>query len=246
MVLDAPVDPGFDLVTFAREQSVAVEGALQAYGVEATKRDWHGVDVLEEIAAQSEIAPIPSQDGERPARASDVLYGSVEAVVEPTSGWRSLSRALGAAQAGNGAPLVQLSDRYFGRAGGGRPALVVEAQLAVLCADLERPASLAAFRAAQPELALASPHFGVANYLSLLPCLYWPAPARPRDAIRAAGAPILVVTSTRDPLTPHLWGERMAAALGAQRADVEGDGHTSYGRDDATARKIDEFLLAAP
>jgi pimeloyl-ACP methyl ester carboxylesterase len=246
LVLDAPVDPRFDLIAFAREQSAAVEGAFASYQREAAKRGWNGADVLEAVSARAERTPIPSGGGGRAARASDVLYGSVEGVVEPAS-WPALSHALGQARRGDGAALVRLSDRYFGRANGGVPALAVEEQLGVLCADLRRPPSLEAFRAALPDIAATSPHFGVANYLSLLPCMFWPEPERAPDPIRTVEGPaMLIVTSSGDPLTPPVWGERMAAALGAQRLDVTSDVHTSYGRADAAiAARIDAVLLEA-
>ena len=247
-VLDAPVDPAFDLLEFAREQSVAVEGALEAYDREAAQKGWLGRDALLALSASAEREPIPSTGGVRAARASDVLYGSVEAVVEPETGWPKLDAALRSARAGDGADFVRLSDRYFGRSPDGRSALRVEAQLAVLCADLRRPESPEAFRAALPQMTQASSHFGVANLLSLLPCAFWPAPAHALDALRANAAPaILVVAGTRDPLTPHVWGERMAAALGpAARLDVDSAVHTSYGRaGSAVTQQIEAALLEA-
>lgn len=245
LVLDAPIDPTFELVAFASEQAAAVEAALGAYEREAARRGWRGRVELGAVAARAEREPIPSR-GTRPARASDVLYGSVEALVEPTSGWRALDAALAGAQAGDGSKLVRLSDRYFGRAPDGRSSLRMEAQLAVLCADLRRPESADAFRAALPGLDRVSPHFGVANLVSLLPCAFWPAPARSLDPLRATpGGARLVVAGTRDPLTPHVWGVRMAQALGARRIDVDSDVHTTYGRGDAArTAPVDEFLLS--
>jgi len=247
LVLDAPVDPGFALEPFAREQAIAVDAALAAYDHEATAQHWRGRDALRAVVARAESAPIPSRPGTRAARATDVLYGAVEGVTDPGPGWRALDAALARAQAGDGTDFVRLSDRYFGRAPDGRSALTVEAQLAVLCADLHRPASLDAYRAALPALEQASPDFGAANLLSLLPCAFWPEPARPVDAVRPVTGPaMLVVAGKRDPLTPHVWGERMAAALGAPRLDVETDVHTSYGRGEpAVTRRIDELLIGA-
>jgi len=248
MVLDGSIEPSNDLLTFAREQAVAVEGALSAYDAAAATKGWHGTDVLEAVTARAESRPIPGGgDPPRAARASDVLYGSVEALVSPDRGWHELASALGAAQAGDGAPFVRLSDRYFQRDGDGPSALRVEAQLAVLCADLYVPASAEAYREAIPELQQASPHIGVANLMSLLPCAFWVEPSEPPQALRAdPGAPILVIAGSRDPLTPALWGVRLSERLGGSaRLDVESDVHTAYGRGGECTRGIVERLFIA-
>ncbi len=247
MVLDGAIEPSFDLLVFAREQSASVEGAFKAYDVEAARTGWHGTDVLEAVTARAEKAPIPSSGGGRPARATDVLYGSVETVISPGDGWHELAAALGAAQAGDGGPFVRFSDRYFQRAPDGSSALRVEAQLGVLCADLHRPASPDAYRAAIPELAAESPHVGVANLMSLLPCAFWPEPAHAPIAPELDDASrILVIAGSDDPLTPGAWGARLAERLrGSTLLDVESDVHTAYARDDACTDRIVERLLVS-
>lgn len=248
MVLDGAIEPSFDLLTFAREQAVAVEGALSAYDAEAAKKGWHGADVLEAVTARAESAPIPAGgEPKRVARASDILYGSVEALTSPEDGWHSLAKALGAAQGGDGAPFVRLSDRYFQRDADGASALRVEAQLAVLCADLRRPASADAYRDAIPEIQRASPHVGVANLMSLLPCAFWVAPAEASEGLGAnSGAPILVIAGSRDPLTPAIWGVRLSQRLsGSARLDVESDVHTAYGRGgECTSRAVERLFVS--
>jgi pimeloyl-ACP methyl ester carboxylesterase len=247
MVLDGAIEPSFDLLAFAREQAVAVEGALSAYDAVAVTKGWHGVDVLEAVTARAEATPIPG-GGEpgRVARASDILYGSVEALASPDA-WHSLASALGAAQAGDGAPFIRLSDRYFQRGADGVSALRVEAQLAVLCADLHGPVSLEAYRDAIPDIQRASPHVGVANLMSLLPCAFWPEPAEPSGELRAEpGPPILVVAGSRDPLTPAIWGVRLSERLGGSaRLDVESDVHTAYGNGGECTRRIVERVFVA-
>ena len=245
MVLDGSIEPSFDLLVFAHEQAAAVERAFTAYDAAAAREGWHGTDVLEAVTARAEKAPIPSREGGRLARASDILYGSVESVTSRVGGWHELASALGAAQAGDGADFVRLSDRYFQRAADGTSALRVEAQLAVLCADLHRPASAEAYRDAIPELQRAAPHVGVANLMSLLPCAFWPAPARALGSPELADASrILVIAGSRDPLTPGVWGVRLSERLrGSARLDVESDAHTAYARDDACTDRIVERLL---
>lgn len=233
MVLDGAVEPSFELLVFAREQAVAVEGALDAYDQAAAAHGWNGLAVLEAVSLRAERAPLPSSSGDaRAARSSDILYGSVEALIDPDGGWRELALALGAAQAGDGSGFVSLSDRYFQRRSDGSSGLRVEAQLAVLCADLQRPASLQAYRDALPELERAAKHIGVANLSSHLPCAFWPEPARPFEPPLASDARnVLVIAGSADPLTPHIWGERLAARLrGSTLLSVETREHTAFGR----------------
>lgn len=252
MVLDGAIEPSFELLVFAREQSAAVEGAFRAYDAAAAAKGWHGTDVLESVTARAERTPIPSRAGakdakRRPARASDILYGSVEGVTSPDYGWHELASALGAAQAGDGAAFVELSDQYFQREPDGTSMLVVEAQLAVLCADLHRPVSLGVWREALPALAESSPHVGVANLLSLLPCATWPAPARPlRPPTLADASRILILAGSGDPLTPGIWGVRLSEALrGSARIDVDTEDHTAYARGDAcTDRSVERLLVS--
>jgi pimeloyl-ACP methyl ester carboxylesterase len=236
LVLDGSVDPSFDLETFAREQAVAVEGALIGYDAEAKRRGWHGVDALDEIYA-------------RAPRRSDVLYATAEGVSSPPDGWRDLAKALGLAQTGDSSGIDGLADRYFGRRADGTRELSVEAQLATLCADQHRLASAEAYRAALPGLAAASPHFGAANLLSHLPCAFWPAPdggALAAPGVRST-APILVLANTRDPLTPPEWGERMAERFpDAVRVDVESRAHTAFGRGDSCVDSLVESYLVEP
>jgi len=233
MVLDGPIDPSLDLLAFAREQALAVESALAAYDQAAAEQGWHGTAVLESVSARVELAPLPSANASRAARASDVLYGSVEALTAPEYGWHELALALGSAQSGDGSGFVELSDRYFQRRSDGSTGLRVEAQLAVLCADLAGLESPQAYRDAAAGLAREAPHFGVANLLSHLPCAFWPEPARLAEPLQGAAARnVLVIAGRADPLTPYAWGERMAALLrGSTLLRVDTREHTSFGAD---------------
>ena len=247
MVLDGAIDPSFDLLLFAREQAVAVEHAFTEYEAAAQREGWHGLAVLEAVSASAALTPVPNGAGARPALASDILYGSVEAVTDPGVGWHELASALGAAQAGDGDPFVRLSDQYFGREPDGSSALRVETQLAVLCADLHRLASAEAYRDAIPELEHASPHIGVANLMSLLPCAFWVPPARPLEPLRAVEATgILVIAGREDPLTPHVWGERLAEQLPlATLLSVDTQEHTAFARGRACVDgAVVSFLLS--
>jgi pimeloyl-ACP methyl ester carboxylesterase len=236
LVLDGSIDPAFDLVRFTREQAVAVEAALAAYDEEAKKKGWNTSETLEEVY-------------ERAPRKSTVLYAAAEGLAAPMDGWRELASALGRAQTGDSSGLESLEQRYFGERSDGTRELSVEAQLATLCADQRRLGDAEAYRAALPDFAAASRHFGSANLLSHLPCAFWPEPERgplPEPAGRVT-APVLVIANQDDPLTPHLWGERLARLFPtATRLDVESRAHTAFGRGDPCVDSLVEQYLATP
>ncbi|HXZ85191.1 MAG TPA: alpha/beta hydrolase, partial [Myxococcota bacterium] len=235
LVLDGSIDPSFDLEQFAREQAAAVERALAAYDQKAQSRGWHGVEALDAAF-------------ERAKTKSTVLYAAAEGLSSPPDGWHDLADALGREQAGDWSGLDQLATRYFGVRPDGTRELSVEAQLATLCADQHRLVSADAYRAALPELSAASPHFGPGNLLSHLPCAFWPEPARrlPEIGLRS-GPPVLVLANRGDPLTPHLWGERLAARFAtATLVDIDSLAHTAFGRGDACVDRLVEDYLLAP
>jgi pimeloyl-ACP methyl ester carboxylesterase len=236
LVLDGAIDPTFDLVEFTREQAVAVEAALIAYDEEAKRRGWQSSETLDEVYA-------------RAPKKSTVLYAAAEALSSPPDGWRELATALGRAQVGDSSGLDALAQRYFGERADGTRELSVEAQLATLCADQHRLVSAEAYRAALPEFAAASPHFGPANLLSHLPCAFWPEPdaGGMREPKGGVSAPILVIANLDDPLTPHAWGERLAARFpSATLVDVESRAHTAFGRGEPCLDGLVEQYLISP
>ena len=177
-----------------------------------------------------------------------MLYGAAEALSSPPEGWADLALALAAHAEGESDAFEALANRYFGRRSDGTSALAVEAQLATLCADSHRPADAEAFRAALPDFTVASPHFGRANLLSHLPCAFWPAPARELRSPGASGLPpILVLANDRDPLTPPIWGERLAARFpSATRIDVKSRAHTAYRHESACVDELVDAYLVTP
>jgi pimeloyl-ACP methyl ester carboxylesterase len=237
LVLDGSIDPRFELLGFSDEQSQAVEAALRGYDAEAAEKGWHGVAVLDALYA-------------RAPRKSTLLFASAEGLSSPPQGWRELAHALGRAQQDDWSGLDSLSDRYFGTRADGTRALSVEAQLATLCSDLHRLPSAEAYRGALPAARAASPHFGPGNLLSHLPCAFWPATRSgplPEPHGAAALPPVLVLANHDDPLTPHLWGERLAADFpSATRIDIDSREHTAYNRGNACVDALVERYLVEP
>ena len=236
MVLDGAIDPSFDLLRFTREQATAAEEGLEAYAVEAQRKGWYGIDNLD-------AAYLRADDK------GEVLYGVAEGISTPPDGWRDLAEALGAHEEGESRAFKPLADRYFGRRRDGSSDIAIETQLAVLCADMKRPADTDAFRAALPDAEKASRHFGRANLLAHLPCAFWPAPAHALGPPGSAAAlpPILVLSNDHDPLTPEIWGDRLAARFpSAQRFEVRSRTHTAYAKGNACVDDLVDAYLMAP
>ena len=79
-----------------------------------------------------------------------------------------------------------------------------------------------------------------------LPCAYWPVRGAPAPAMRAVGAPpILVVGTTRDPATPYRWAQALARDLSTGvLLGWNGDGHTAYKMGSSCVDSIvDRYLI---
>ena len=175
--------------------------ALVAYDAEAKRKGWHGTETLDDVVRA------------RAAQEHGAVRRRPKGLASPPDGWRELASALGRAQVGRlERASTTLAQRYFGERSDGTRELSVEAQLATLCADQHRMASVDAYREALPGLAAVSRTSAPRTCSRTCP-----APSGPsRRAARCASpardaAPILVIANSDDPLTPHLWGERLAA-----------------------------------
>ena len=96
------------------------------------------------------------------------------------------------------------------------------------------------------EWAEQAPTFGPSLAWGLLTCQDWPAVTERLTETRAEGSnPILVVSTTHDPATPHAWGEQLADDLAnARLLTFDGIGHTAYQRGSGCIDEaVDAYLL---
>ena len=93
-----------------------------------------------------------------------------------------------------------------------------------------------------------SPTFGAIFAYGLSSCSEWPfQPEEEREPIDAAGAaPILVVGTSRDPATPLVWAESLAAQLDSGvLVRRDGDGHTGYNvGNDCVDYVVESYLVS--
>ena len=242
MVLDGAFDPEQGTADRAVKQAAGFQRSFQAYadGCVRAPACPLGTDRTRATAAfQALTRPLIT----RPARVpgdrrglsySDAVTGT-EAALYDSEDWPKLTAGLAGLRAGNGAILLRLADRYYGRSpDGGYGGNSAEAQLVINCLDSDRRADRAAEAAKARRVAAAAPFADPGRGASGArgTCAFLPAaPAEPGDPLSgpapAARPPVLVVSTTGDPATPYQAGVALAAGLHATLLTVVGDRHTA-------------------
>ena len=186
---------------------------------------------LRALVVRSNSRPLASHLGTGQVADGAMLLNGVASALYSRSFWPDLKIGLADAFRGDGSVLVQLADLLLERNPDGTYANLVDADTAISCLDRPFPRSLGAWQAAARQSARAAPLFGAPIVWGNLTCAYWPVKAYPLPAIRAAGAPpVLVVGTLRDPATPYRWAQALAGDLSSGvLLGWNGDGHTAYG-----------------
>lgn len=221
MVLDGVVDPEPDGIDVATQQAVGFETALARWADGCDGRSSCGFDdpvgaVEDALAAAEDGVPA----GDRTLGPGEATIGTAMALYA-TGLWPLLDAAVTGVLEGDGRPLLDLADQYV-------TLVDFSAYFAVSCLDTTWPETpeehLSEARAAARE----APRFGETIVNDYLRCTVWPVPPDPLGPIVAAGSgPILVVSTTGDPATPHDSATRVDERL--ERSVLlthEGDGHT--------------------
>jgi pimeloyl-ACP methyl ester carboxylesterase len=117
--------------------------------------------------------------------------------------------------------------------------------VAVTCADTDERFTADQVRTVLADWNTKYPLFGADAALGLYTCSPWQAPRTPLPARDAAGsAPILVVGTKGDPVTPLAGAEDMAAGLASGTLLTwEGNGHTAYPKTDCVTAAVDAYLV---
>jgi pimeloyl-ACP methyl ester carboxylesterase len=240
LVLDGAIDPAASSFSMNIVQGEGFEVALRSFAANCMTRTdcplGHGGNVsagiarLQALITKSTSHPLLSNLGDgRPANGALLLSGIVAALYSK-SYWPALRSALRGAFAGDGTILVEFGNLLYERSPGGAYTNLADANIAVDCVDHSWPRGLASWQSAAATAAKAAPQFGESIMWGSLPCAYWPVRSPVLPAIKAAGAPpILVVGNKRDPATPYRWAVALAADLASGvLLGWNGDGHTAY------------------
>jgi pimeloyl-ACP methyl ester carboxylesterase len=252
LVLDGAVDPDATGQEFAEQQAQGFEAAFDAFAanctallsgcpIGATPRTF-----VTDLLTQAAATPIPSsRAGEtRQATPGLVLNGIRSALYQPTA-WPQLAQSLAAARTGDAAGILTLADTYTGRNDDGTYTNVVDANVAVTCADTDERFTADQVRTVLADWNATYPLFGADAALGLYTCSSWQTPTTPLPARDAAGsAPVLVVGTQGDPVTPLAGAQHMAADLtGGTLLTWAGTGHTAYPKTDCVTTAVDAYLI---
>jgi pimeloyl-ACP methyl ester carboxylesterase len=231
MVLDGVIDPAIGAEQMVTDQAVGFENVLERFFAwcGSTACPWQeGADPLQtllELASRLRASPLPAGGG-RQAGVGE-LYTAVLSALYDTSGWSELASALAGAENGDGSGLLEMTDAYDSENGPNS----VDAENAITCLDHPVPSSPSVYPRMAAQAAAVAPFFGPMFVWGLLQCAVWPAaPTRTPAPVRAAGAPpILLVSSSGDPATPHEWAQAVEAELArAVLVTWQGDNHVAY------------------
>jgi pimeloyl-ACP methyl ester carboxylesterase len=248
MVLDSVIDPALTFDQITQGQADGFEASLQSFfawcaGTSACP--WHtGADPTSSLLAQiaaSAANRVPAGNG-RTAGAGE-LYDALLGGLYARGDWSELGDALAADAAGNGGPVVTMSDNYNknGSSNGS------DAAVAIDCLDHPVTRDLGAYGPLADLSAASAPVFGPLLSWGEASCAVWPAPAtRPVGPVAADGAPpILVVGTTADPATPYQWAVNVAHELQhgvlLSRAGVD---HVAYFYSPCVKNAVQAYFLS--
>jgi pimeloyl-ACP methyl ester carboxylesterase len=254
MVLDGAIDP-----TLTEEQGLIAQAdgfdrAFRAYltdclansGCPFSGNTEQALVQVAKFLGSLETAALPTQ-GERMLSLSAGLTGVIAALYSQFS-WPFLTQAFDEALACDGSTLLFFADLYNDRNRSGEyDSNLIEANIAINCADGRYDKTPAAVEQTMAELERASPLFGKYFGDPSLNCLGWPAkPERPEldFSVPLAAGP-LVIGTTGDPATPYAQAVSLARLLsGARLISFEGEGHTIYGGENFCVNDaVDAYLL---
>jgi pimeloyl-ACP methyl ester carboxylesterase len=253
LVLDGAIDPADTAIDQNIVQAEGFEVAFRSFAADCVRRTGcplgsagtgsastgSGGDAaavtaavarLETLLNRADRTPLANDLGDgRPANQALLTTGVLAALYNKAY-WPYLRQGLEDALAGDGTVLIQLADALMERNGNGTYSNLAESNMAINCVDRPWPRTLSAWQAAARTAQRDAPQFGEAIMWGSLPCAYWPVRGAPVPAMRAAGAPpILVVGTTRDPATPYRWAQALARDLSTGvLLGWNGDGHTAY------------------
>jgi pimeloyl-ACP methyl ester carboxylesterase len=252
MVIDGAADPNAGYVESTKQQVVGLERGLQAMLDDCAKKtscafhhDGKPGAAYDALLAKLASNPIPSPEADRPAVGPGVAIYAVVSGLYVREYWPVVTRALAAAEKGDGGPLLQLYDTYIERQSDGTWTNSFEDLIAINCLDDPGPKDPSFPDSYAKDLEALSPHFGAWEAYSYN-CIFWPVPQKTPLKLTAAGAgPIVVVGTTGDPITPIEGTKAMADALEqATLITVDANQHTGYGTNACVVKAVDEYLIA--
>jgi pimeloyl-ACP methyl ester carboxylesterase len=256
MVLDGGIDPTLTWDGLLEGQSKGFDRALEAFLADCQKtgcpyRDEVDGDLLaayDRLAEQVDRTPLPGTGG-RTVGPGEFALGVLGGLYSKANGWPAIADALVAAERGDGAPMLALSDAYLERGPNGYKN-ITEALSAVVCLDRQWPREIGPYTALADRVRKDAPRFGPLIALSGSVCADWPVPpvGAPKRVTAPGSPPVIVVGTTGDPATPYAWSVALADQLEkGVLVSYRGDGHTVYrtGAPGCVRKVVDAYLISA-
>lgn len=253
-VLDGAVDPSLSYKNLSLQQAGGFETAARAYVADCVRRGScflgssvdAGMQQIKAFLREMDAKSLPAS-GSRRLTEGTAIYG-IFLPLYVKSLWPSLTLALSQAiNDDDGTGLLQLADYYAGREGGEYDNSL-EALLAVNCLDHNDYIATDEVPSHFAEFEKVSPTFGRFFAFGLSTCSPWPVKSGERTvALHATGSPpIVVIGTTRDPATPLIWAQAMAAQLDSGRLITrDGDGHTGFQQgNDCVDHAVEAWLVS--
>jgi hypothetical protein len=198
--------------------------------------------------AAATLSPLAVPGTPRALDGDDVLFTTGLLLYDKGS-WNTLAAGLAALEAGNPAPLRQLTDAAYGRNADGTYDSASDAYFVLGAVEQAFETDAELLRGAGEAAFADFSHFYSNVGYSELPYALFPIRStgvfRGPFAAPADAATILVVGTTFDPATPYSGAQAMVEQLGnARLLTMQGDGHTAYGGNSACIDAgIDAYLI---
>jgi pimeloyl-ACP methyl ester carboxylesterase len=254
LVLDAAVDPDDDPRAAAEQQATSLEASFDAYAagcvalVSGCPLGPEPRRFVEELLDQAATAPIPSAlPGETRQATPGVISTAIVAAQYDPASWPQLTQGLAAARNGDAQGVFSLADSISGRLPGGTYTNLIDANVAITCADTEPATAVPEeqIRTLATEWGQRYPLFGAGSAVGLRNCQVWDAERTPVPERDAEGAPpILVIGNAGDPVTPLPGAVDMAEDLtSGVLLTWQGQGHTAYAKTECVTAAVNAYLI---
>jgi pimeloyl-ACP methyl ester carboxylesterase len=257
IVLDGILSVDQDAEEITREQALGLERSAEAFMKDCLgKSDCpftgsvaDGMQQLRDFFERASRDPIPTSL-DRDLNGSLAAYAVLLYLYFPDIDFPILRSALSAAiERNDGTELLSALDERLNRSSDGTYGdNATDAFYAVTCLDQPYAGSIEDTERLSIEWEKESPTFGPGLALGLMTCADWPAtdPDRIIEVTAKGSAPILLVSTTGDPVTAHDWGIALDKSL-ENSALITWDAvnHTAYFEGDACVdRAVDAYLLS--
>lgn len=247
LVLDGVIDPALPTFELWMAQATGFQQQLDAFfascaGGCAWRPGIPLADALDRLIQRVRTQPLSAGNGA--VVGVSEIYTALFSRLSSRSRWSSLASALGAAERGDGGPILSITRSYLGETPGAT--INPDASTAINCLDHPVETDVDTYDVLAVQAVGRARHFGPYLAWAGLLCSTWQArPTREPHPVRAPGAPpTLVVGTTNDPATPFAWAQSVASTLEhGVLLTREGTGHVAYFSSSCVRRVVDDYLV---